>query len=212
MAVLHRLRQFARGAAGVLEDGQVVRLCLRRIGRRKIGEAVEERLVGDHHLDPADRTGKLGLVGVGHQQPWPAIVDPQAQRIGAEQSEQRHRDGAGLHRPEQADVERQARLQHERDALAGPDALCVEPVREPGGTSGNRVEAQDLVMPIGMRDPHRGAARAVGMPGDAFVRDVEVVAIAVEQVPQRLARGMGLRVGIAGIVGQLRHRDAGPLL
>ncbi len=62
-------------------------------------------------------------------------------------------------------------------------------MREARGTGGDLVEAQNLVGAIGMRDAHRGAARSIGVPDDALVGDIEVFAIAVEQLPQRLRIG-----------------------
>ena len=50
---------------------------------------------------------------------------------------------------------------------------------------------------VGMGDAHGGAARAIGVAVDAFVRDVEVLAVAVEQLPQRLRIGMRLGICVA---------------
>jgi hypothetical protein len=89
-------------------------------------------------------------------------------------------------------------------------------VRKPGRAGGDFVEAEDLVASLavafrGVRDPHRRPARAIGVAGDALVGDVELVAVTVEQLPQRVARGVALRVGIAHILGQPDHRSPRPI-
>ena len=61
-------------------------------------------------------------------------------------------------------------------------------------------------MAVGMGDAHGGAARAIGVAGDAFMGDVEMLAVAVEQLPRRSRIGMRQCVGIAGVVSQLGHR------
>ena len=60
-------------------------------------------------------------------------------------------------------------------------------------------------MPIGMRDADGNAVRIPRMPVDAFVRDVQSLAIAVEQFPQPRRREVALRVRIAGVIGEQRH-------
>ncbi len=62
--------------------------------------------------------------------------------------------------------------------------------------------------PSRMRDPHGSAAIALGMAGDAFMRDIEMFAVTIEQLPQAIHIGMGLRVGIAGEVCESCHRLA----
>jgi hypothetical protein len=183
VGVAHRLGQLARGAAGVLEHRHVVGggpgFVSAWIGR----ERGEEGVVGNDHAQPGDRARHFRLFGVGDQNRGLAVVDPQPQRVGAEQGEHRNADRSGLHRPEQADVKRQARLQHERNPLARRDSLRVQPVGEARGPSRNLVKAQSLVAPITVCDPHRRAARTVGVAGDALVADVETLAIPVEQLP-----------------------------
>jgi hypothetical protein len=75
---------------------------------------------------------------------------------------------------------------------------------EARGALGDRVETQALVCAAGMRDADRDAAGAVGVTDDAFLRDVEVLAIAVEQGPARLRVGMRLSVSVQLVVGEFR--------
>ena len=63
-------------------------------------------------------------------------------------------------------------------------------MREARGAGGDRVEAQNLVAAIRMGDAHGRTARAIGMTRDALMRDVEIFAVAVEQLPQRLGIGV----------------------
>ncbi len=172
-------------------------------------DLVKQAVVGNDHAGRAIRANRTArqvcLFGIGDQDRRIAVANAQLQRVRPEQGEHRHRDRAGLHRAEQADIERQRRLKHEGDAVALLDALRIEPVGELRRTGGDLVEAQEFVMPISMGDPHRGAARAIGMAGDAFVGDVEVLTVAIEQVPQRGPAGMRLGIGIAGVVGESGH-------
>ena len=57
----------------------------------------------------------------------------------------------------------------------------------------------------GMSDADRRAPRTVGVAGDALVRNVEMLAVTVEQFPQRRRTGVGLRVRIARVFGEFRH-------
>ena len=207
--MLHRLGQLARGAAGILEHGHVVGLALGGVGGGVFLDLIEQAGIGDHDAGAAvgvhRAAGKLGLLGVGDEDGGVAIAHAQPQRIGAKQGEQRHADGARLHRAEQAYVKRQRGLQHEGDAIALLDALRIEPVRELRGAGADLVEAEDLVVTIGMGHAHSGAAGAVGMARDALMRDVEMFLVAVKQLPQAGGAGMGLSIGIARVIGQLRH-------
>ena len=56
-----------------------------------------------------------------------------------------------------------------------------------------------------MGDSDGDAMRIGGVTIDAFVRDVQPLAIAVEQVPKPRGREVSLSVGIACVVGQQRH-------
>ena len=146
----------------------------------------------------------LGLFRVGDQELRLAVIDAQPQSIEPEQREQRHVIAPVMHRAEQADIERQRGLEHEGDAVARLDAVRIEPVGELRGSrrrSASKLRISSAAVRMG--DAHRRAARAIGVAGDAFVRDVEVLAIAVEQLPQRGRIGMRLGIGIARIVGQL---------
>ena len=58
-------------------------------------------------------------------------------------------------------------------------------MREARGAGGDVVEAQELVGPVGMGNAHRGAAGAIGVTADAFVGNVQMLAITVEELPQR---------------------------
>ena len=109
--MLDRLGQLAGGAAGVLEHGHVVGLALGRVGRRVLLDQIEQAVIGDDHARGAvgaNRAARqFGLLGIGDEDRRVAVADAQLERIGAEQGEHRHRDRAGLHRAEQADVKRQ---------------------------------------------------------------------------------------------------------
>ncbi len=181
MRVLHRCRQLARGARGVLEAGEIVR---RRRHVVAIRETLDRRhqLVLDDHVETRDVARDRRFLPRGDEQARRAVQHAQAHAVGAEQREQRHRDGAALHRAEQADIERQRRLQHERHAIALGDAARLQPMREARRPRGDLREAQRLVAAVGMGDPHRHAAGG-GVAVDALMRDVERRAVAVEQRP-----------------------------
>ena len=107
--------------------------------------------------------------------------------------------------PNRRHVECQRWLQHDRDAIARRDALFGEPVGTARRFVGDGSEADRLVMPVGMRDADRDAVRISRMPVDAFVRDVQPLAIAVEQFPQPRGCEVALRIRIAGVIGEQRH-------
>src|SRR5689334_1383168 len=71
---------------------------------------------------------------------------------------------------------------------------------------GDAIETQHLVRPVGMRDAHRRAARSVRVSDHALVRDVEMLATPVEQLPQRARMGMRLGLCVARVFAELRHR------
>ena len=56
-----------------------------------------------------------------------------------------------------------------------------------------------------MGNAHGGAARAIGVTADAFVGDVQVFAIAVEELPQRLRSGMRLGICVTSEFCELDH-------
>jgi hypothetical protein len=149
--------------------------------------------------------GDSGLLRIGDQQLWLAVIDPQAQPVESEQREQRHTDRAHHHRAEQAQIERQRWLQHEGDTVARLDAVLLQPVRKARGTGGDVVEAQNFVAAVGMRDAHRGATRSICVARDALVRNVQVSAVAAEQLPQRCRVGELLGICVARVFGEFRH-------
>jgi hypothetical protein len=61
-----------------------------------------------------------------------------------------------------------------------------------------------------MRDAHGDALPITGVPVDAFVADVQPVAIAVEQLPEPLRREVPLRVRVAREIGERRQDRSSP--
>jgi hypothetical protein len=59
-----------------------------------------------------------------------AVVDAQREAVGAEQREERHRDGAPLHRAEQRAVEGQRGLEHDGHAVAARHAGALQHLGE----------------------------------------------------------------------------------
>ena len=108
-------------------------------------------------------------------------MHPQPDPVGTEQREQRHCDGAELHRAEHGDIERARRLEHHRDAIAGHHALRGEPVRELRRLARDVGVGQLLVGPAACA---RMIATRPACAVDALVRDVEALARAVEELPQ----------------------------
>jgi hypothetical protein len=86
------------------------------------------------------------------------------------------------------------------------NAFLFQPVSEARGTGGDLIECQELVSSVSMGDAHRGATRSIGVADDALVGDIEIIAIAVEELPKgaRIGKFPGIRV--AGVFRQLRHR------
>jgi hypothetical protein len=58
-----------------------------------------------------------------------------------------------------------------------------------------------------MGNAHCRAAAAIGMASDAFVRDVQMLAIAVEERPQCIGICVCLSIREARILGKLGHRS-----
>src|SRR3546814_6633997 len=81
-----------------------------------------------------------------------------------------------------------SRLQHERDAIARLDVVLDQPVCEARRAGSDLIEAENFVTAVAVRDAHRSAARAIGVARDAFMRDVEELAIAVEQIDRKSTR------------------------
>jgi hypothetical protein len=77
-------------------------------------------------------------------------------------------------------------------------------VREPGRLAGDVGEGDRLVATVGIREDHRGSIPG-DVPVDALVRDVEPLAVAVEQLPQLVRRPMLLRVRVRRVFGEFRH-------
>src|SRR5690606_7144700 len=99
-------------------------------------------------------------------------------------------------------------LEHDRYTVPRHDAPPFQPVGEAGREFSDRGEADLFVAPVRMSDPNRDPTRR-RMTGYAFMRDVEAVAIAVEQGPQLLHRKQALRVVVARYFGKFRHRPFG---
>jgi len=111
----------ARGVVG----GRACRVHVALLGQPS-GEARVER----DDVDARDARLPALRVALDQQEPRPAVVDTQCDGVGSEQREQRHRHRAALHRAEERPVERERRLEHDRHALAGGDALGLEQVGE----------------------------------------------------------------------------------
>jgi hypothetical protein len=58
-----------------------------------------------------------------------------------------------------------------------------------------------------MRDADGNAMPVGGVTVDAFVRDIQPLAIAIEQVPEPRRCKLALSIGIAGEVGEQRHAN-----
>ncbi len=205
VGVLDRFGQFARGAAGILIHGHIAGFGFGRVMGWEMRDLIEQAIVSNDDLWPVHGPRHFSLFSVGDQDAGLTIIDAQAQRIGSKQREQWHRDRAGLHRAEKTDIEWQRRFKHEGDTLAGFHALPIKPMRELGSTARNSVKAEDFIGALAVRNPHRRATIALGMAGDRLMRDVELVAVAVKQVPQCIHRGMRLRIGIACEFGESWH-------
>ena len=185
-------------------SGALAHLAARGIARQR----GEQRVVGHDHVEALDAARGVRLLGVGDEDPRRAVLDAEAHAIGAEQREQRHRDGAPLDGAEEGGVEGQRGLEHDGHAVARRHAARGEEVGEPRRPLGQIAEADDLVAPVGVRDAHGHAARG-GVPVHALVRDVERRAVAVEQLPERGRREVAVGVGVARVVGQSAHRGVG---
>jgi len=158
MRMFHRCRQFPGGAGRILEHREIFTAGCRFVGGGKARNLIEQAGIGDDDAQAVDLSGDVQLLGVCNQQFRLAVIDPQPQPVEPEQGEHRYADRAHHHRAEQAYVERQRRLEHERNAIARLDAVLHEPVREARGTGGNLVEAQRLVGAVRMGNPHSDPA------------------------------------------------------
>ena len=190
----HRLGQFARRARRVLEDGEIIGGGRWHVGRGQTFEARSEVAIGGEH--PHVREGRLpgGGVALDHEHPRLAIVEAQRHTVRPEQREQRDGNGPALHGAEQRTVERQRRLQHDRDPVAALDPLALEEVREARRPGGQGFEIVLLAPAIGELHAQRRAAAGVAV--DTLVGDVETTAIAVEQLPERVPAEARQRLAI----------------
>src|SRR5258708_32879533 len=75
---------------------------------------------------------------------------------------------------------------------------------EARGVAGDPPEAQHLVVAVGMDHDHR-RMRLAGMTVDTLVRDVQPLAIAVEEFPEPARGKMRLGVRVARVLRQLGH-------
>ena len=138
--------------------------------------------------------------------PGRAVVDAEFYAVGSKEREQGNGNRAQLHRAEDRRVKRPRRLEHDRDAIAGRHALGGEVVGEPRRRIRQLAKTQDLIASVGMGDDD-GRVRLAGMPVDAFVRDVQTLAIAVEQLPQLGGGKMRLGIRKARVLRQAGHRQ-----
>jgi len=182
--VPHRLRQCARGPRRVLEDGEVIGGGRRLVGHRQTLEPPGEIAIDGEHADV--REGRLPRRGItlDQQHPRLAVVEAQRHAVGTEQREERDGDRATLHGAEQRAVERQGRLQHDRDAVAALDAFTLEEVSEARRPGDQRIEVVLLAPAVGELQAERRATTGVAV--DTLVADVETPAVAVEPPPQRI--------------------------
>ena len=80
-------------------------------------------------------------------------------------------------------------------------------MREPGRFVRDVGEGERLVAAIGVRQDD-GRTVAVDVAVDALVGDVELLAVAVEELPQLGGRIVLKRVRVGGVLGQPGHRSA----
>src|SRR6185436_19629113 len=91
--------------------------------------------------------------------------------------------GPALERAEQRAVEGQGGLEQQSDTVAPGDAEAVEQVREPRRPRGEVPERPLLATAVGELQVQRRAALDPAI--DALVAEVEVRAVAVDEIPQR---------------------------
>src|SRR4029453_11697425 len=85
-------------------------------------------------------------------------------------------------------------------------ALRRQVMRELGRLPRELRERKLLVAAVGVGEDHRDAVRG-GMAIDALARDVEALAIAVEELPQLLRRIVFQRVRVGDVFRQQGHRS-----
>ena len=199
LGVLDRLRQFARGAGGVLEDRQRIGAGVGREGLGLRRERPPEGFIGRDHAQLRKLRGQRTRIAARDQHRGLAVIEAQRHALRPEQGEQRHGDGAGLDRAEHAGIESAPRFQHHRHAFAHSHTAIFKPMGELAGAVGQFVEARVLESPVGEFDADRQPAPA--MPVQAFVGEVHALTVAVEQRPQRR--------GGAGLLGKREIVDVG---
>jgi len=202
MRVLHRLRQLARGAGGVLEQSEVRRGRRGRVIGAFGGELGPERVIGADHLGARVLCSRR----VSKNEAGLAIVQPQRQSLRPEQREHRHGDGAALHGAEHADVEGERGLDDHGDAIALGDAAALEPVGEAPGEIGELRKIVVLAATVGELDADRRAFAAVAV--DAFVREVHARLVAVEQRPEYFPREAAQHLVVGGELEDAIHGRA----
>ncbi|MPM36067.1 hypothetical protein SDC9_82662 [bioreactor metagenome] len=145
-----------------------------------------ERLVIDQHRHVGHGGNRITLLLVGHQQRGLAVVHTQTHAVRAEQCEQRHRNRATLDHTEHRRVEGPRRLQHDGHALSGLHAALCQPMRETRRIRRELRIGDDLVTARRVGHDQR-ITSACRVAIHALVRNVERLAIAVEQLPQPVA-------------------------
>src|SRR5438552_3406960 len=132
-----------------------------------------------------------------------AVVHAEPDAVGAEEREERNRDSAALHGPEDGTVKGERGIEHHGHAVALRDAVGFEEVGEAGGPGGEILEAPRLGAAVGALQAKRGSPPAPAV--HALMGEVEALGIAVEEVPERApAEGLN-RLRIAPDVEDSRH-------
>src|SRR5256885_2240594 len=147
----------------------------------------------------------LPALGVARdeQQTGLAVVHAEPDAVGAEEREERNRDSAALHSPEDGTVKGERGIEHHGHAVALRDAFGFEEVGEAGGPGGEILEAPRLGAAVGALQAKRGSLPAPAV--HALMGEVEALGIAVEEVPERApAEGLN-RLRIAPDVEDSRH-------
>ena len=206
MCVSDRGRHLSRCARGVLKYRQVAGCGLRFIAVRATRQRRHERMICGDDAHAIQRTDCCHLLGRGQQQARRAVASAERNAIGTEQGEQRHRDGTTLHGAEHRGIKFERGVQHDRDSIASPYILGGEPVREAGRPRGQLGKADRLVGPVGVGNTQRHPARH-GVAIDALVPDIQMLAVAVEQIPKPRGREQTLGVGIRRVMRQITHAE-----
>src|SRR2546428_244450 len=147
------------------------------------GEPTLEPVV--HGEDAHAWKNLLPALGVARdeQQTGLAVVHAEPDAVGAEEREERNRDSAALHGPEDGTVEGERGIEHHGHAVARRDAFGFEEVGEAGGPGGEILEAPRLGAAVGALQAKRGSPTAPAV--HALIGEGEALGIAVEEVPER---------------------------